>query len=73
MDKLLNSLEQWIGSNSDDVPEHIKNFLKEARTADGSSGSANPQVDAGVHNDPSSDSDSGSISHDSSTSPKDGM
>ena len=66
MDKLLNWLEQWVWSNSDNVSEHIKKFLKEARAADGC------KIDASVHNDPNSDSDS-SISHDSSTSSEDGM
>ena len=66
MDKLLNWLEQWVGSNSDDIPEYIKKFLKEARAADGC------KIDASVHNDPSSDSDS-SISHNSSISSEDGM
>ena len=43
--------------------------MKEARAADGSSGSANPQVDASILDDPSSDSDSSS-DHSSSSDSK---
>ena len=65
MDKLLDSLDQW-----EDVPEHIKTLLTEARAS--GSPSANPQVGASVHSYPSSDSESSNYSHDS-TSSKDGM
>ena len=64
MDKLLDSLDQW-----EDVPEHIKTLLTEARI---SGSSAYPQVGASIHGHPSLDSESSNYSQDS-TSSEDGM